>query len=36
MPIDPVLDVGGGIKYAGFGDPDGNTLTLQELPHRGD
>ena len=25
----------GGIKYAGFRDPDGNTWTLQEIPPRG-
>lgn len=24
----------GGIKYAGFQDPDGNTWTLQEIPAR--
>ena len=24
----------GGIKYAGFSDPDGNTWTLQEIPGR--
>jgi catechol 2,3-dioxygenase-like lactoylglutathione lyase family enzyme len=24
----------GGIKYAGFSDPDGNTWTLQEIPLR--
>jgi catechol 2,3-dioxygenase-like lactoylglutathione lyase family enzyme len=24
----------GGIKYAGFRDPDGNTWTLQEMPDR--
>ena len=24
----------GGIKYAGFRDPDGNTWTLQEIPGR--
>lgn len=24
----------GGVKYAGFSDPDGNTWTLQEIPAR--
>jgi hypothetical protein len=24
----------GGAKYAGISDPDGNTLTLQEMPWR--
>ena len=32
--IGPVLDVGGGVKYAGLEDPDGNTLTLQEMSWR--
>lgn len=32
--IGEVADVGGGVKYAGFTDPDGNTLTLQEMPWR--
>lgn len=27
-----VEDVGGGVKYAWFRDPDGNSLTLQEMP----
>ena len=27
-------DVGGGVRYAQFADPDGNTLTLQEMPWR--
>lgn len=29
-----VVDVGGGVKYAAFSDPDGNTLTLQEMAWR--
>ncbi|MBF9237003.1 VOC family protein [Hymenobacter sp. BT683] len=29
-----VRDLGGGIKYAGFQDPDGNTWTLQEIPRK--
>ena len=34
VDVGPVQDVGGGVKYAGFADPDGNTLTLQEMPWR--
>jgi catechol 2,3-dioxygenase-like lactoylglutathione lyase family enzyme len=34
LEIAPVQDVGGGVKYAGFADPDGNTLTLQEMSWR--
>ena len=34
VEIDPVLDVGGGVRYAGFSDPDGNSLTLQEMAWR--
>jgi predicted enzyme related to lactoylglutathione lyase len=34
VEVGPVLDVGGGVKYAGFADPDGNTLTLQEMSWR--
>jgi len=34
VDIGPVQDVGGGVKYAGFADPDGNTLTLQEMSWR--
>ena len=34
VEIDPVTDVGGGVRYAGFADPDGNTLTLQEMAWR--
>jgi len=29
-----VVDVGGGVKYAWFVDPDGNSLTLQEMAWR--
>jgi hypothetical protein len=29
-----VEDVGGGVKYAWLADPDGNTLTLQEMAWR--
>jgi predicted enzyme related to lactoylglutathione lyase len=34
VDVGPVLDVGGGVKYAGFADPDGNSLTLQEMSWR--
>lgn len=34
VEIGAVIDVGGGVKYASFADPDGNTLTLQEMPGR--
>ncbi|WP_369135246.1 VOC family protein [Modestobacter sp. I12A-02662] len=34
VEVGPVEDVGGGVRYAGFSDPDGNTLTLQEMPWR--
>lgn len=29
-----VQDVGGGVKYSGFADPDGNSWTLQEMAWR--
>jgi catechol 2,3-dioxygenase-like lactoylglutathione lyase family enzyme len=29
-----VLDVGGGVRYSGFADPDGNGWTLQEMAWR--
>jgi len=32
VEVAPVEDVGGGVKYARFADPDGNTMTLQEMP----
>ncbi|AZI58849.1 glyoxalase [Nakamurella antarctica] len=32
--VGAVEDVGGGVKYAGFSDPDGNTMSLQEMPWR--
>jgi len=28
VQVSPVQDVGGGVKYASFSDPDGNTMTL--------
>ena len=34
VDVGAVEDVGGGVKYAGFADPDGNTLVLQEMPWR--
>ena len=34
VEVGPVQDVGGGVKYAGFSDPDGNTMTLQEMSWR--
>jgi predicted enzyme related to lactoylglutathione lyase len=32
--VSDVVDVGGGVKYAWLADPDGNTLTLQEMSWR--
>ncbi len=34
VSVRDVLDVGGGVKYAGFADPDGNSLVLQEMAWR--
>lgn len=34
IEVGPVQDVGGGVKYASLTDPDGNTLTLQEMAWR--
>jgi catechol 2,3-dioxygenase-like lactoylglutathione lyase family enzyme len=34
VEVGPVEDVGGGVKYAGFSDPDGNSWTLQEMAWR--
>ncbi|WP_290514361.1 VOC family protein [Aeromicrobium sp.] len=34
VDVSAVLDVGGGVRYASFSDPDGNTLTLQEMAWR--
>lgn len=34
VDIGAIQDVGGGVKYAGFADPDGNSLTLQEMAWR--
>jgi predicted enzyme related to lactoylglutathione lyase len=32
--VGDVVDVGGGVRYASLTDPDGNTLTLQEMSWR--
>ena len=34
IDVGAVQDVGGGVRYAGFTDPDGNSLTLQEMAWR--
>ena len=34
VEVGEVTDVGGGVRYAGFADPDGNGWTLQEMPWR--
>jgi predicted enzyme related to lactoylglutathione lyase len=34
VAVGAVEDVGGGVRYASLEDPDGNTLTLQEMPWR--
>jgi predicted enzyme related to lactoylglutathione lyase len=34
VDVGAVEDVGGGVRYASLRDPDGNTLTLQEMPWR--
>jgi predicted enzyme related to lactoylglutathione lyase len=34
VEVDAVQDVGGGVRYAGFSDPDGNGWTLQEMAWR--
>ncbi|GAA1840777.1 VOC family protein [Microlunatus capsulatus] len=34
VDVGEVSDVGGGVRYAWFGDPDGNTWTLQEMAWR--
>jgi predicted enzyme related to lactoylglutathione lyase len=34
VAVADVVDVGGGVKYAWMADPDGNTLTLQEMAWR--
>jgi hypothetical protein len=34
VEVGAVEEVGGGVKYARLADPDGNTLTLQEMAWR--
>ena len=34
VAVGEVTDVGGGVLYASLEDPDGNTLTLQQMPWR--
>jgi catechol 2,3-dioxygenase-like lactoylglutathione lyase family enzyme len=34
VDVGEIQDVGGGVKYAGFEDPDGNGWTLQVMPWR--
>jgi predicted enzyme related to lactoylglutathione lyase len=34
LEISEITDVGGGVRYAGFTDPDGNGWTLQEMAWR--
>ena len=34
VDVGPVHDVGGGVRYAALEDPDGNSLTLQEMSWR--
>ncbi len=34
VEVGELQDVGGGVRYAGLSDPDGNTLTLQEMAWR--
>jgi predicted enzyme related to lactoylglutathione lyase len=34
VEVGPIEDVGGGVRYAALADPDGNTLTLQEMAWR--
>ena len=34
VDVGEVTDVGGGVLYAALTDPDGNTLTLQQMPWR--
>jgi len=34
VAVGEVQDVGGGVKYAWFADPDGNSMVLQEMGWR--
>ncbi len=34
VDVGETMDVGGGVRFAGFADPDGNTWVLQEMAWR--
>jgi catechol 2,3-dioxygenase-like lactoylglutathione lyase family enzyme len=34
LQVGDIVDVGHGVKYAAFSDPDGNSWVLQEMPWR--
>jgi len=34
VAMDEIEDVGGGVRYSSFSDPDGNTMTVQEMSWR--
>ena len=34
VDVEAITDVGGGVRFAGFADPDGNTHLLQEMAWR--
>jgi catechol 2,3-dioxygenase-like lactoylglutathione lyase family enzyme len=34
LEVGDIVDVGHGVKYAAFSDPDGNSWVLQEMPWR--
>lgn len=34
VDVSEIMEVGGGVRYAGITDPDGNTLLLQEMAWR--
>jgi predicted enzyme related to lactoylglutathione lyase len=34
VDVSPVEEIGDGVKYAGFADPDGNSFTFQEMAWR--
>jgi hypothetical protein len=34
VEVSEIQDLGGGVKHAYFGDPDGNSWVLQETPMR--
>jgi uncharacterized glyoxalase superfamily protein PhnB len=35
VEVSDVSDMGGGVRYAYFSDPDGNTWNLQQITNRG-